>query len=190
MLPSPPAMLAPVMASVPQSFCDDVMSQLSSLTAIVMADREFQVQLSLRLDALISLQQRNPVADAQPVKVVWDCPVCREPMSHLRSFKGHIKRLYEVYFSSGVLDNGGAYAPQGKRCLLRSGKLSHVNLVSRSGPPGSNFAERSKAFAAALWLYVQGIPSEDDPDVMLQFMGTVSDAVFPRVNHDGLAPGM
>jgi hypothetical protein len=61
--------------------------------------------------------------------------------------------------------------------------------VSRSGPPGSIFAVRSKAFAQALWLYVQNLTSSDDnhPDVMSQFdsgLGTAaSGAITPGVVH-------
>ena len=139
---------------------DQLMSQVAALTALVMADRAFKLEITERIDALVRLQ-------AQPApKIFWDCPVCGEPMSHMRSYKGHIKRLYDAYHS-----HSAAHSTDRKRCLLRENSPSHVNLVSRSGPPGSIFAVRSKAFAHALWQYVQQLTSSDDnhPDVMSQF---------------------
>lgn len=151
------------------------MSQMSALHAIVMADRAFKEEISQRIDTLIQLQAQ--AAAVQP-KVVWDCPVCGESLTHLRSFKGHIKRLWEVYCFHGVLGDtsgaGGSHHPpsEKKRCVLRANSSKHVNLVSRSGPPGSDFKSRSTAFATALWQYVSGLTSsDDDPEVMSGFTG-------------------
>jgi hypothetical protein len=157
---------------------DQLMSQVAALTALVMADRAFKLEITERIDALVRLQAQPPP------KIFWDCPVCGEPMSHMRSYKGHIKRLYDAYHS-----HSAAHSTDRKRCLLRENSPSHVNLVSRSGPPGSIFAVRSKAFAQALWLYVQNLTSSDDnhPDVMSQFdsgLGTAaSGAITPGVVH-------
>lgn len=130
--------------------------QVSQLTALVMGDRDKQAELCARIDLLVAAAAQS----ADLPKTVWKCPVCCAEMCHMRSFKGHVKRLYEFYHNQ--LRRPGDVPHAQHRCQLLVGSKRHVNLVSLSGPPGSEFPERSKAFAFVLWQYVQNLTSSEE----------------------------
>jgi hypothetical protein len=134
----------------------NLQQQVSQLTALVMADRDKQAELCARIDLLVAAAAQS--ADLQ--KTVWKCPVCCIELSHMRSFKGHVKRLYEFYHNQHRAPGDVPHAQH--RCQLLSASKRHVNLVSLSGPPGSQFPERSKAFAFVLWQYVQALTSSEE----------------------------
>jgi hypothetical protein len=122
--------------------------QYSQLAELVKADHIQIAALCARFDSLAAAVQ-----SAEPPKTAWKCPVCCHVLSHMRSFKAQVKRLYEFYHpdpnTAGV---AGVAVPHAQhRCQLISTTRRHTNLVSLFGPPGSHFPARTKAFAYVLW---------------------------------------
>jgi hypothetical protein len=128
-----------------------------------------------RIDALARVQQQmlENVATAKAAST-WICPVCRDPLIAMRSFKGHIKRLYEYSIVTHPADG------KTRKCSLKSHVEHHRALVSRS--PGDHFLVQARQFATDLWHQVQCLTSSDDcPD----FVGCSDIAVVDGV---GVAP--
>jgi hypothetical protein len=138
-----------------QSMLATMQQQISQLSELVQADRANQASLNARIDML----QNMVAAAALPVapKYIWKCPVCCTVLAHMRSFKGHVKRFYEIYHP--VLDQSSGLCRDDHvvhhRCQLLQTSQRHLNLVSRSGPPGALFSARSSAFAYNLWHWVR-----------------------------------
>jgi hypothetical protein len=145
----PAALIEAMLASMQQ--------QVMQLTELVRADRVNQAALGARIDLLVAAAAQP----AEPPKTVWKCPVCCVVLSHMRSFKGHVKRLYEFYHEQPR--GRGAVVPHAQhRCQLLVTSKRHLNLVSLSGPAGSLFPARSQAFANVLWQWAQSLTSSDE----------------------------
>ena len=133
--------------------------QIAQLTELVKADRVITATLGARIDALVAAAAL-PVAP-QIEKHIWKCPVCCTVLCNMRSFKGHVKRLYEIYHPVRPgHQNGGPLCHDDvphvhHRCQLLHTSQRHQNLVSRSGDPGALFPARSSAFAYTLWQWVR-----------------------------------
>lgn len=108
-----------------------------------------------RYAVLESQQQvlQSSVSECTKASSAWVCPVCVTALSTMRSFKAHMKRLYE--YTNTVPADGKV-----PRCCLSAGSKRHVQLVALS--LGGSFTIRSKSFATALWMEVQNLTSSDD----------------------------
>ena len=151
----------------------------SLLRAAERAARAEEQRCSLeRIDALarVQLQLLENVATVKAAST-WICPVCGDPLIAMRSFKGHIKRLYEYSMVSHPVDC------KTRKCSLKSHLEHHRALVARS--PGDNFVLRAQQFATDLWHQVQSLTSSDEcPD----FVGIGAIEVVHDVGDDGVAP--
>ena len=142
-------------------FCQQVQSEVADLSALVRSQLQ-SVALILerlaRMDAFMA--QSSDVQPPGPNR--WVCPVCQEPMAHRRSFKGHIKRLYEFHHSLSGLS---VKQMEKHHCQLRATTKRHLNLVSRfcnlaKGP--GEFPIGTKGFSKALYDQVQLLTSSDE----------------------------
>ena len=133
--------------------------QYLQLAELVKADHVRIAELCNRVDSLAAVMQSS-----DPLKTIWKCPVCCQDLCSMRSFKAHCKRLYEFYHPSHAKTTRAAVpVPHAQhRCQLLSTSRRHANLVALSGPAGSLFPARSKAFAFHLWQHVQCLTSSDE----------------------------
>jgi hypothetical protein len=143
-----------------RAICWQMYLQVDSLGTMIIDDRlardQFQSQMKAQLDSVVAmLQASSNVADS-PKKSVWICPVCQVAQAHMRSFKGHIKRLVDSTLAEPDED-----APK-HRCVLSEASVRHKNLVSRSGSARDNFRVKSMDFANALWQIVNALTSSDE----------------------------
>jgi hypothetical protein len=163
-----------------RTMCQNLHHQVAALLAMIESDRicrdREQQAVHLRLDDVVLLLNRFKPPEAVPKEHVWVCPVCLEPSAHMRSFKGHIKRLYDWESRNRELDGD----PRPKhRCMLTDTTQRHRNLVARSGQHGDPFSLRSKAFATYLWNHVQNLTSSDDCPGNLAALTAMSDGTAP-----------
>ena len=136
-----------------------------------------------RIDALAQVQAQliTSVAVIKPASP-WICPVCHEPLVAMRSFKGHIKRLYEYTNAEQPADS------RQRKCSLKAHLQYHQALVSRSPGDswvvGDSWVACARAFATELWRQVHNLTSSDDcPD----FVGRKS-GVAGFIEDVGAAP--
>jgi hypothetical protein len=87
---------------------------------------------------------RNVVEQHHAPSNAWICPVCLEPMKHMRSFKGHIKRLFLFQCE----DEGSHAGKRNPACCMQLTNR-HKNLVGRQN--GATHYIRSRQFATQLW---------------------------------------
>jgi hypothetical protein len=108
-----------------------------------------------RFEALTQAQAKL-LAKVAVVKAAstWICPVCHEPLEQMRSFKSHIKRLFEYQ----IIDHG--VDSRKRKCFLQCHLPHHTALVALSA--GDNFVDRARYFARELWHQVQSLTSSDD----------------------------
>ena len=131
-----------------RSFCHHLHSEVAALTALVRSEIVSVALLQERLDRVDSFMAKS--SGEQP-QSNWVCPVCEEKMAHLRSFKGHIKRLFEFHHSDIF---PGAVALTVKQlskhhCQLRITSNRHINLVSRFRGSTGDFIGGTKGFSRA-----------------------------------------
>jgi hypothetical protein len=116
------------------------------------------------MDALAQVQQQLLTSVAVKPLSPWICPVCHEPLGTMRSFKGHIKRLYEYTNDDHSLDS------RRRKCSLKAHLKHHQALVLKSSSSASFDADGTwvacaRAFATEMWRQVQNLTSSDDcPD--------------------------
>ena len=97
-------------------------------------------------------------------------------MAHRRSFKGHIKRLYEFHHTE-LFPSGLTVKQMAKHhCQLRESTKRHVNLVSRFCKGPGDFPLGTKGFSKALYDQVQLLTSSDEspsglPEAVLPVLG-------------------
>jgi hypothetical protein len=123
-----------------------------------------QLVLSHRLDTLqtcIAIQRNQLPAPNPAIVSVWICPVCEETSKHLRSFKGHIKRIYD--WECMLQSESAREDFKKKACCLTDSRERHRNLVSRSGLETDTFRVRSLKFATDLWGHVQAQTPSSSP---------------------------
>ena len=156
-------------------FCQQVHSEVADLSALVRSQLQ-SVALILerlaRMDAFMA--QSSDVQPPGPNR--WVCPVCEEPMAHRRSFKGHIKRLYEFHHTE-LFPSGLTVKQMAKHhCQLRATSKRHINLVSRFCKGPGDFPLGTKGFSKALYDQVQLLTSSDEspsglPEAVLPVLG-------------------
>jgi hypothetical protein len=138
---------------------DAAITEAALLRAAERAVRAEELRCSLeRIDALAQVQEQliSSVAVSKPGSS-WMCPVCHEPLCSMRSFKGHIKRLYEYTNVEHPADS------RQRKCSLKAHLVHHQALVLRSS--GDSWAVSARGFAFELWRQVQNLTSSDDcPD--------------------------
>ena len=135
------------------------------------AEREFreaELRRSLkRIDALAQVQEQLIQSVAVKPPSPWICPVCHEPLVAMRSFKGHIKRLYEYTAVDHLPDS------RQRKCSLKAHLQHHQVLVAwPSGDScvlGDRWVGCARAFASELWRQVQNLTSSDEcPDFVVR----------------------
>jgi hypothetical protein len=140
--------------------------------------RAVELRCSLeRIDALALVQEQliETVAVIKPVPSQWRCPVCHETLIAMRSFKGHIKRLYEYTAVDQPADG------RQRQCSLKAHLHHHQVLVARTAGAGwvdgESFVVSARAFATELWRQVQNLTSSDEcPDFVSRSSGIIPDA--------------
>jgi hypothetical protein len=109
--------------------------------------RLIQTELEVVKQRLTVIEAARNVAE-MPVSKVWICPVCLEPMAHMRSFKGHIRRLF-LFQCEEESSHVGKRNPA---CCMMSTSKRHINLAGRQN--GATPYIRSRQFATQLWEHV------------------------------------
>jgi len=139
-------------------FCQQVQSEVAALSVLVRSQLESVALIQERLALMDAFMAQS--SDVQPPGPNrWVCPVCEEPMAHRRSFKGHIKRLYEFHHSLSGLS---AKQMEKHQCQLRATSKRHLNLVSRFCKGPGDFPLGTKGFSKALYDQVQLLTSSDE----------------------------
>jgi hypothetical protein len=134
------------------------------LRAVDREAREAELRCSLeRIDALAQVQEQLIMTVAVKPPSPWICPVCHEPLVAMRSFKGHIKRLYEYTAVDHLPDS------RQRKCSLKAHLQHHQALLARSSGDscvlGDKWVGCARAFATELWRQVQNLTSSDEcPD--------------------------
>ena len=146
-------------------FCQQLHSEVAALTALVRFQMESVALIQERLASVdVIMAQSSGEQPPGPTLSNWVCPVCEERMAHRRSFKGHIKRLYEFHhlelFPHAVAPTTSQRIKH--HCQLLITAKRHVNLVSRFRGSTGDFIGGSKGFSKALWEQVQLLTSSDD----------------------------
>jgi len=106
-----------------------------------------QTELAVVKQRLTVIEAARNVAE-MPVSKVWICPVCLEPMAHMRSFKGHIRRLFLFQCE----DENSHVGKRNPACCMMSTSKRHINLAGRQN--GATPYIRSRQFATQLWEHV------------------------------------
>jgi hypothetical protein len=149
-------------------------NEASLLRAAERDARETELRCSLeRIDALALVQQQLIQSVAVKPQSPWICPVCHEPLVAMRSFKGHIKRLYEYTKVDQHPDS------RQRKCSLKAHLQHHQALVARSSGdscvPGDKWVGCARAFAAELWRQVQNLTSSDEFPDLVGVTGVIDD---------------
>ena len=147
-----------------RAICWQMYVQVDSLGALIANDRlardQCQSDMKAQMDSMMAMLRASSNCANGPKLSMWICPVCEAPQAHMRSFKGHIKRLVD-----STITEADAEAPK-HRCVLTETSWRHRNLVSRSGSARDNFRVKSIDFANALWKQVNALTSSDEaPDL-------------------------
>ena len=136
--------------------------------------REAELRCSLeRIDALAQVQEDLIKSVAVKPHSPWICPVCHQPLETMRSYKGHIKRLYECTAVDHVPD------ARQRKCSLKAHLQHHQVLVAwpsaASSVLGDQWVGCARAFASELWRQTQILTSSDEcPD----FVGHAASGVI------------
>ena len=152
-----------------RAICWQMYVQVDSLGALIANDRlardQCQSEMKAQLDSMVVMLRASSNCATGPKVSMWICPVREVSQAHMRSFKGHIKRLVDSTNAEADED-----APK-HRCVLSEASLRHRNLVSRSGSARDNFRVKSIDFANALWKQVNALTSSDEAPDMEKLCG-------------------